>query len=57
MTEKEIKFKADLSNLIQRAFRAGATIDSVQTVLGSVEKEIFEMKPYIKAILEKDLAP
>ena len=57
MTEKELKFHADLSTLIQRAFRAGATIESVRMVLGVVETELGTIQPYLKAILEKDLAP
>lgn len=57
MTEKELKFHADLSTLVQRAFRAGATIDSVLMVLKTVENELVAVQPYLKAILEKDLAP
>lgn len=57
MTEKELKFHADLSTLVQRAFRAGATIESVRMVLKTVENELVAVQPYLKAILEKDLAP
>jgi hypothetical protein len=57
MTEKEIKFKADLSQLILRAIRAGATMESIQFVLQDLDRELFAMKPYMKAFLEKDMAP
>lgn len=57
MTEKEIKFKADLSQLILRAIRAGATMESIQLVMNDIDRELFAVKPYVKAFLEKDMAP
>lgn len=57
MTEKELKFKSDLSQLILRAIRAGATMESIQLVLQEIDRELFAMKPYMKAFLEKDMSP
>lgn len=57
MTEKEQKFYNDVNALILRAFRAGATIGSVQLVLNNVLDELAASEPYLKAILERDLAP
>jgi hypothetical protein len=57
MTEKELKFHADLSTLIQRAFRAGATLDSVQMVMDKVQSDLASFEPYLKAMNEKDLGP
>lgn len=57
MTEKELKFKADIQNLVLRALRAGASVDSIQKVMGVVADEMDKSRPFIKAILEKDLAP
>lgn len=57
MTEKEMKFKTDLSQLILRAIRAGATMQSIQFVLQEIDRELFAAKPYIIAFQEKDMAP
>jgi hypothetical protein len=57
MTEKEIKFKADLSQLILRAIRAGATMESIQLVMNDIDRELFAVKPYVNAFLEKDMGP
>lgn len=57
MTEKEQKFYNDVNALVLRAFRAGAHIDSVETVLKKVLTDLNDTKPYLKAILERDLAP
>lgn len=57
MTEKELKFHADLSQLIQRAFRAGASLDSVQLVMYKIQSDLASFEPYLKAMSEKDLGP
>ena len=57
MNEKEIKFKNDIHNLILRALRAGATVDSVETVMRIEFDELEKSRPFIVAILEKDLGP
>jgi hypothetical protein len=57
MTEKELKFKADIQNLVLRALRAGASPESIQMVMAVVADEMDKSRPFIKAILEKDLAP
>lgn len=57
MNDGEKKFHNDLSLLIQRAFRAGATLNSITMVLETVQKELTAMQPYLKAMAEKDLAP
>jgi hypothetical protein len=57
MNEKEIKFKNDIHNLVLRALRAGATVDSVETVMRIEFDELEKSRPFITAILEKDLGP
>jgi hypothetical protein len=57
MTEKEKKFYEDVRQLVLRAFRAGATIGSVQMVLQEINKDVGQIEPYLKAVLERDLAP
>jgi hypothetical protein len=57
MTEKELKFKADIQNLVLRALRAGASPESIQMVMAVVADEMDKSRPFIKAILEKDLGP
>ncbi len=57
MTEKEEKFYNDVNALVLRAFRAGATIGSVQTVLNEILDDLSKLEPYLKATLERDLSP
>ena len=57
MSEKELKFKQDINNLVLRALRAGATVDSVEMVMRLEFDELEKSRPFITAILEKDLGP
>jgi hypothetical protein len=57
MTEKELKFKEDVRGLVLRALRAGASPESIQMVMAVVMDEMDKSRPFIKAILEKDLGP
>jgi hypothetical protein len=57
MTEKEAKFHRDVSELVIRAFRAGSTIGSIKMVFNLVLADLERSEPYIKAALERDLAP
>lgn len=57
MSEKELKFKQDIHNLVLRALRAGATVDSVEMVMRLEFDELEKSRPFITAILEKDLGP
>jgi hypothetical protein len=57
VTEKELKFKEDVRGLVLRALRAGASPESIQMVMAVVMDEMDKSRPFIKAILEKDLGP
>ena len=57
MTEKEQKFKADVNQLVLRALRAGATVESVEMVMRIQLSELEKSRPFITAVLEKDLGP
>lgn len=57
MNEGEVKFKNDINNLILRALRAGASLDSVEMVLQEVFTDLEKSRPYIRAIYEQGLAP
>lgn len=57
LTEKEIKFKLDLNALVIRALRAGATLESVRKVMNELSGDLDRTEPYLKASLERDLAP
>jgi Flp pilus assembly protein TadB len=57
MSEKEAKFLRDVNDLIVRALRAGASVQSVKLVMQMALNDIEKAEPYIKAIAEKDLGP
>lgn len=57
MHEKEAKFLRDVNDLITRALRAGATIESVKKVLSVAFSDIEKAEPLIRAMQEKNLGP
>lgn len=57
LTQGEQKFLRDTNDLVIRALRAGATIESIKNVLILVNQQLEQSEPFIKAIAEKDLAP
>lgn len=57
LTQGEQKFLRDINDLVIRALRAGATIESVKNVLMVASRQLEQSEPFIKAIAEKDLAP
>jgi hypothetical protein len=57
LNEKESKFHRDVTDLVIRAIRAGASTQSVKLVFNIILNDIERSEPYIRAVIEKDLAP